>query len=72
MSRDQDRLEMLASDLASRYGELDEVVRNVRMSIGAKEDIPAPKPLPAGSVPIKPERRSATPGSHGSALLRRL
>jgi hypothetical protein len=36
VSRELDRLEMLASDLASRYGEDDEIVRVVRESFPQK------------------------------------
>jgi hypothetical protein len=70
MSRNQDRLEVLASDLASRYGEHDELVRSVRMSIGARNDFCAPKPRLAASTPLKAVSTVATPRAHTSALHR--
>ena len=69
MSRDRDRLEVLASDLASRYGEQDELVRNVRMSIAARKDIRASKPLPIVSTSPKAVSTSTATVSQSSALI---
>ena len=71
MSRHEDRLEMLASDLASRYGEQDELVRNVRMSIDARKDVRSPKSRFTTSTPLKTVGTSAAVGSQHNAPFRR-
>lgn len=54
MTRQMDRLEVLALDLASRYGEDDAVVQSVRAAIAQQ---PA-----AQAVTFAPERRTGVQG----------
>jgi hypothetical protein len=71
-TRHQDRWEFLALDLASRYGEHDELVLSVRMSIVERKEIGSPKTPSTACMHLKIVRTSASPRSHKSALFRQL